>query len=290
MKKLKQSGQVILILLLVMTIGLGVGLSIISRNLTDISTSTKVEQSSRAFGAAEAGIERALNGNLTGVNFTDNQSLANVTDSGLIPGPGQALEYPPISKEDTAHFWLANPCPNPPSCSGQSPSIYYNQTQLDVYWGKPGLSDNDKAAIEITLIYLSGGIYQSRKFFFDPIPRSNGFTDPQTLPNSNCLNPIIASTAFGANRPFYCKVRLSSLPGILQVARIRLLYTGVSQPVALAPLGTCGVACSMPPQARVITSTGISGDTQRTVQLFKLDKVVPFYFDYALFSAGDITK
>src|SRR3989344_5511027 len=99
----KESGQVILILLLIMTVALGIGLSLVQRSLGDISTSIKVEQSSRAFSAAEAGIESAIKGNLTGVNFPDAKSSATVVST--VPELGQALEYPPIGKEEIAHFW-----------------------------------------------------------------------------------------------------------------------------------------------------------------------------------------
>jgi len=69
------------------------------------------------------------------------------------------------------------------------------------------------------------------------------------------------------------------------IARARLLYTNVSQPIALEP-----VTGSLPPQATIYTSIGTSGNTQRTIQLFSLEKVVPFYMDYAIFSAGQISK
>src|SRR5687768_11168985 len=102
MKKMK--GQVILILLLVMTVGLAIGLSVIQRSLSDVTTASKIEQSSRAFSAAEAGIERALKGNCTDNNCVNlnNSSQAVVQDSGSVPaiatnGNQQiALEYPPI--------------------------------------------------------------------------------------------------------------------------------------------------------------------------------------------------
>ena len=42
---------IILILVLVMTVALAIGISVIQRSLSDISTATKVEQSSRAFSA-----------------------------------------------------------------------------------------------------------------------------------------------------------------------------------------------------------------------------------------------
>ncbi len=44
-----QKGQLILILILVMTVALSIGLSIVQKSLVDVSTSSKVEQSSRAF-------------------------------------------------------------------------------------------------------------------------------------------------------------------------------------------------------------------------------------------------
>jgi hypothetical protein len=55
-----KSGQVVLIVLLVMVVVLTIGLSLISRSVTDISISKDEEEAIRAFSAAEAGIEAAL--------------------------------------------------------------------------------------------------------------------------------------------------------------------------------------------------------------------------------------
>lgn len=55
-----KSGQVVLIVLLVMVVVLTIGLSLISQSVTDISISKDEEESIRAFSAAEAGIEAAL--------------------------------------------------------------------------------------------------------------------------------------------------------------------------------------------------------------------------------------
>src|SRR3989338_5751978 len=57
-------GQIVLILVLITVVGLTIGLSLISRTITDIRISSQIEQSSRAFSAAEAGIETALRGNV----------------------------------------------------------------------------------------------------------------------------------------------------------------------------------------------------------------------------------
>ncbi|MFH0863897.1 MAG: PilX N-terminal domain-containing pilus assembly protein, partial [Candidatus Gottesmanbacteria bacterium] len=58
----KQNGQILLIVLLVMVVGLTMGLSLATRSATDVKISSQLEHSSRAFAAAEAGIEAALKG------------------------------------------------------------------------------------------------------------------------------------------------------------------------------------------------------------------------------------
>ena len=46
---MKQKGQVIIVLLLIILVSLSVGLAVVQNSLTDISTSTKTDQASRAF-------------------------------------------------------------------------------------------------------------------------------------------------------------------------------------------------------------------------------------------------
>lgn len=285
-RSMNEKGQVILALILIMTVALAIGLSIVQKSLVDVSTSTKVEQSSRAFSAAEAGIEKALRGDSSGVNFADNNSSAQVADTGFIPpipAPGNrqdALEYPPLAKEDIAHFWLAdfNAASNPP------PAIY-TQNSLDVYWGN---SKTDRPAIELTFIYYKDSQYLPAKRYFDPIVRNppNDFS-PVTCSGSN---PI------GTNN-YQCYIRVGGsqdskgpLPSGLMLARARLLYNTTSQPLAIQGVNNCGQACSIPPQARLVFSTGSSGETQRRVRVFQINKVVPPYFDFAIFSAGEINK
>ena len=273
-------GQVLLILLLVMAVGLGVGISIIQRSLTDVSTASRAEQSQRAFSAAEAGIEKALQGTCTSdpcISFPDNSATATTQGGGDLPAPGQALEYPPISKESFAHFWLADP---------SSVTNYYTQGSIDVYWGN---STADKAAIELTFIYVDGsGTYSNKKYYYDPdIARisNNHFLVPQD-PSGICSSSVNLETGLVGGAKFYCKQTIIGLPSNLKILRARLLYNYTAQPVALKPVAPG----SLPPQARLIVSTGTSGVTKRTIQLFSIDRVVPFFFDFAIFSAGEINK
>lgn len=283
-----EKGQIILTLILVMTVALAIGLSVVQRSLVDVSTSTKVEQSSRAFSAAEAGIEKALGGDSSGVNFSDIGSrTTEVADTGLIPCiPGAAgcskaagsrqdpLEYPPIAKEDVVQVWLADY-----QSDTNPPRIGYSQPTLDVYWGN---SATDRAALELTLVYHNGTQYVSRKWYLDHDAEA-------TRRTANSFESVTCTGSYSL-AGYQCKKTIDSLPSGLMLLRARLLYNTTSQPLAVQAVGTCGQDCSIPPQARNITSTGVAGETQRKVQLFQVNKVVPPYFDYAIFSAGEITK
>lgn len=306
-------GQVILILLLVMTVALAIGLSVVQRSLSDLSTSTKIEQSSRAFSAAEAGIERALQRN-TPENVDieiplDNNSVANVVDSGLLPNPKQTIEYPPINKEEIIHVWFADPNADFVTTTGE----YYKQTELDVYWGELDKTrpEVDNPAIELTIISLAGSgsnrTYTNKKFLLDPnVNRQNNFLKRGNTSADIALFECNGSSIYSIfsnpdsqtpDRQFFCRARLRNLTPALILIRGRILYSNGSHPVAVAPViptdNSCNTdtsPCSFPRQVRIIQSYGTSGDTQRVIQLFKIEKVVPFYLDYAIFAAGDINK
>lgn len=288
-------GQVILILLLVMTVGLAIALSIIQRSLSDVSTASKVEQSSRAFSAAEAGVERALKGTCSSGNCVSfqNSSQAVIQDSGLVPGAVSsgkqqvALEYPPISKETFAQFWLVDPtAPGNPTTSSYTGSPANN---IDFYWGSsPADADaNNWPALEVTSIYYNGTTYVNRKNFCDPNSSrasQNGFTCPNAI-----STPASITTTTSGNRSFAYLARIPLNPNTVMI-RARILYSSSKHPMAIRAAGTCGGACSIPAQARVILSSGTSGDAQRNIQFFNLDKVLPPYLDFAIFSAGSINK
>ncbi len=286
-----EEGQAVLILILVMTVALAIGLSVIQRSLSDVSTSTKVEQSSRAYSAAEAGIEKAIQTD-NSVPYVDlgNKSAIHDVQKNTVPDVAthQALEYPPLAKEELAQVWLADP---------QTLAKSYDQSSIDVYWGLPNLT-SDKPALEVTVISFNGTAYQSQKFFLDSDASRtntgsypNNFTDVSSYCTSNNVNVNVIDTNFGNNRTFFCKYTLTglttpTLSSTLMLLRARILYSNASQPFAVKPLG----GSSLPVQARLFTSTGVSGVTQRKVQVFQEYKVVPPYFDYAIFSTGEINK
>ena len=158
---------------------------------------------------------------------------------------------------------------------------------MEVYWGN---STTDKAALEVTLVYYDPNPavgYTSHKLYLDHTTvrtPDNGFEQ-------------IACTGYtvGSNS-YQCKKILNFTPtevAGLMLIRVRLLYNATPQPIAFWAVTCLSAPCtpySLPPQARTIVSTGVSVDTQRQVKVFQLYKVVPTYFNYAIFSAGDISK
>ena len=289
-----QSGQLILTLVLVLTVALAIGLSLVQKSLTDVSTATRTEQSTRAFSAAEAGIEQAL---LTipgsgSSNFPINGGNTTVDDQGEVPRPAatgqvqEIFELPKLAKERVEQAWFADPKNND---TKGVPAEGYNQSSLDLYWGDSAL---DKAAILAKVVYYdsSDTSYKSISFPLDSNPnRGNNFNTPIS---PTCKDSFYEKdTTSGTSRKFYCFARISgwSANVRLMLIRIRMLYNPSDQPIAIQAVGSCA-GCNIPRQARIINSVGSSGDTQRRVQVFKQEKVVPPYFDYAIFSTGDIKK
>src|SRR3989344_4909485 len=56
----RKSGQILILILLIVVVALAVGLSVASRNITNLRTSTQAEHSQRALSAAEGGVEDVL--------------------------------------------------------------------------------------------------------------------------------------------------------------------------------------------------------------------------------------
>jgi hypothetical protein len=288
MKKLvrNQKGQVILVLLLIMTVALAIGLSVVQRSIKDVSTSTKVEESARAFSAAEAGIERALNCTTppcTGFSITDlelnNFSAANISGYAVPDANTKAFEIPTVTQEKPGQLWLANPDANFSNKYGGG----FN-SQLDVFWADDNVSPNP--AIEITVVYNpSAATYTVNKFFYDSVA-SRRLENNFSQPISGCrIDPL--KTHISPNGRSYencTRINLTANPILL---RARLIYAGfIEHPVAFEPVGSN----TLVQQGTLFISTGTSGETKRTIVLQRQDKVLPFFFDFVLYSLKVINK
>jgi hypothetical protein len=293
-------GQVVVILLLVMVVALALGLSIVGHSISDISTSTRVEDSARAYLAAEAGIERAISSSSESGPLPvplGNNSNATVNWSRTLPPTGVALEFPPFGKESFAHFWLASPETLAPYYGSASQG---RADDFEVYFGVAkdystgGADIANQPAIEVHVVTLRDSTYESKKFYYDSYNGTSPGRDGNGFNGCAARDPNgvrVATNNYSGTRPFYCRVTVpyrsaadkNNVNPIL--VRIRILYSNISHPVALKP-----TAGSLPPQASVYNSTGVAGNTQRDLSVFQQKFVVPYMFDYVLFSSGDIRK
>ncbi len=261
-----QSGQTIVIILLVMVVILTIGLSITARSITDLRLSSTTEQSSRAFSAAEAGIEEALQKGLTGLPSATNVSLGtggasysyNVSPLG---GTGYVPDKP-IQQDTVIQLNL--------SMTGVSNPA----TAFNLYWvDKANSAEVDNSAsMEIT--FVSGTTtYTLEKYAYNvDAGRSNGFDSPSSFDQS-----------YGG-KTYRAKVSLT-IPANAQVVRIRPLYNNASLAIEAQPSGK-----NLPTQSFKVTAVGTAGGATRKIEVTQSVSALPAVFDFVLFSGQDITK
>lgn len=296
---MNQKGQIIVIVLLVTLVALSLGLVVTQKSITDVTTSTQNDQASRAFSAAEAGIEKALTLSAPGtVSVLDsdlnNQASAIATRSAELPtSPTEVLEYPPIGREAVANFWLSQP---------KTETAAYTAATVNIYFGdstQTYSASNPKPAIEVTFFYKNGTNYESSSKYLDSDQvrsstgnPTNGFTYVTTTASPTTFD-LKTFTSKTTDKPFF-KATASIFPtgcGTCNtpiLARVRLLYSTSNQRIALGP--SDGETQSLPMQATAYQATGKAGQSQKSLKVFKESYVVPHFFDFALFSVGNITK
>ena len=306
-KKDTQKGQVFIIIILLFMVISIIVLAVSSRSITDIKISQTSEESARAFSAAEAGIEEAvekIRANPadpgSGRTITSDELPSNAEATYTIAvqaGSTKAFLSPTqlISDVQTFQAYLADYLADPNLLTGN-----YSGQHICILWGDLG---GDVAAIEATVIYKDTSVppkIVSKRFAFDPSTRA-GMPAPQA---SNCAtNVAAADNNLGVDRTFAFAHKLSLVPpeipgaafcapGVkcLQLFRIRLLFNpSAPQYVGVLPQGSE----TLPPQGYKIESTGSvpEGGTKRKVQVFQSFPSLPTIFDFAIFNAtGPLNK
>ena len=184
---MKSQGQVLLITLLVLTVATTIALSLIGRATIDLSMSNQLEESTRAFNAAEAGIEEALK---TGTGTSQAVTLSSgvtydvsVDDIGGAAGVYQVGHKTPESTTET--LWLAEH-----SSDGTSiiETPYYTQSTIELCWSQETPPD-PSAAVEVSVLYKEStdGSYQITRLATDPdaATRNNNF-DSTGITTNGC--------------------------------------------------------------------------------------------------------
>jgi hypothetical protein len=306
-----------------MLLALTIALAIAQRSLTYLSGSNKSEQSSRAFSAAESQIEQVLHGNPNPSASTtlSNQATAQFAPgvAALLPSPNStvAIEYPPVGKDTPAQVWLVDPNSNTFIGAPVGNVNYPGGSQLKVYYGSVDPKDpNNYAnlvrnfqsnkspvppAVEVDLITYdtTASRYNAYKYYYDD-PNNLSRYKNNNFKASTCNNNGVVPNGFNTidsppAKNFACVTdalpKTNSAPDPLVgeipvMARVRILYTDIDQPVAFQPQG----GRSFPPQVQIFNSTGTSGQVKRQVKVFRAPFVIPPFFDFAIFSGTDIKK
>lgn len=274
----KSSGQIVLILVLVTVVGLTVGLSLISRTVTDIRISSQIEQSNRAFTAAEAGVESALKGAVIG-GPTGKVSLSeyNVTSNynvTAIGGTSSTYNFPNTEKNNSVTVWLTE---HNDDGSLDETTTYSPDSELDICWGS-GVSN---PAVILTLLYKEGSDYKITKGAYDPGTVSRGGSNYFLAANTvggycDGSFKFKKTIKFSASSPDGFGISSSSK---LLVLRIRPVYENTM--LAVKP----PIATNLPIQGKMITSVGKT-DTGviRKMQVIQSYPILPAQLDYTLFT------
>lgn len=262
-----QKGQVLLIVVLIMVVALTVGLSVVSRTITSLRTSTEQVNSQKALSAAEAGVEQQLLntnvsiGNKTIGTTSYNTTIASVSGTSPFLLNGGNL----VQKDDGAYIWIT-PFSSNPANLWQNP---WNGT-LTIYWGSTSdicsqnPATNTAAALEVTVIYNSRANPLVSRYALDSCSRGNGFS---------VVSPSLAPEA-GRNFDYQYSIPITN--GLL--VRVTVLY-------ASTYLAAYGGGNALPSQGSVVSSLGTSDNSQRKISVFQGYPEIPSeLFPYSVFS------
>lgn len=303
-------GQALLIVLLAVSVILTAVLSVASRSIVDIKTTTYEEDALRAFSAAEAGVEQAL---LSGLGSTGTVTLDPATntvfETTVTESPAaETFVYPhSLVSGETATFWFTKrDADGQFSCS--DPGDCFNGNKIEnICWGvNPSYASGKMPAIEVlayydeTLLASSTNDYSNVKVArraFDPDgSRANNFSSAATSPPCTIGDAnfsfrtgqiMFNSGADGfPDMPGAC----SNTEGCVLAVKVRMLYNDdLAERVGIDVKPTAGTA-GLAPQGVLIESTGVSGESTRKVNVFQSHSEVLPVFDTSVFSNQDLTK
>jgi Tfp pilus assembly protein PilX len=269
MKKYER-GQVLLIVVLVMMVVLVIVFSLASRTITEVRLGTEQETSQRAFSAAEAGIEKALQESTGASGSFDNDATYQTTIA-AISGVNLLLNNGnPILKNDIGDVWLST------YPGYTNPWI---GTVLTVYWGaasdvcSTNAATNTMAALEILVITGTKANPSVTHYPVDPCSARAA---------ANRFEAIGAGGGTVEGKQFAFRKTINITSGILM--RIVPLYS--STIIGIRGCNAVGGACtSLPSQGKLITSVGTSDTTQRKiVGIVENPKIPMQFFPYIIFA------
>lgn len=306
-----------MIVLLAVSVILTAVLSVASRSIVDIKTTTYEEDALRAFSAAEAGVEQAL---LSGLGSTGTLDPATNTvfETTVTESPGtETFVYPhSLVSGEIATFWFTKrDADGQFSCS--DPGDCYRGNRIEnICWGIKDSAEYDSGkipAIEVLVYYdddspsfdasKSPNDYSEVKVarrVFDP--NGPAFTNRANENNFTLADDYstctIDDTTFsfqtkdihfnppGFGMPGGC----SNSQGCVLAVKVRMLYNDDVADKVGVYVQAVPPSLGLAPQGVLIESTGVSGESTRKVNVFQSHSEVLSVFDTAVFSNQDLTK
>lgn len=256
-----QRGQIALVVLLVMIVMLTLGITVAQRGLFDVKLSEQEEESSRAFQAAETGVEEALR-TLTG---TGGQKVGLGTDTEYEVGVEEAgqnglVTAEPVEVGETLEVDVTG--------SGGLNSVLVNFIDK----GTENCDADGVAAVEVVAVRTSGVLTRRAYDVNSTRAGSNGFT-------------VVGKGDFSFQDKTFCAQVNVAVPADTKEVRVRPFYASTTIGVQPQPNDV------LAPQYRVISSRGETGSgVTRVVEVRRGNPQAASIFDYVLFSGNDLTK
>lgn len=271
----RQSGQIVLISLLVLSIATTIALSLIGRSTTDVTISNQITESSRAFSAAEAGIEEALK---SGVGTSGAQVLtagvSYTVAKADIGGAAGAYVFPKkVSRGVTETLWLVNH--NPDGTLSETPT--YTSAGIDVCWS----SETTTPAMSVSIFYkTAGGSYRVARGSYDP---------DSTRALTNNFSAVTATTGgcgAGTGTTYKQTISFGAFTPAIVPATDTILMMRLAPVYADTNLAVSATT-ALPLQGSKLESTGISGTgITRKIVVYQQYRSAPSVFDSVIYSQG----
>lgn len=303
-KSIQQNGQALVLVLLSLAVVLTLVLFILSRSITDIAISSRQEESARAFSAAEAGIEKSLViGKGINQDFQDAKYISSVSDyaDGI-----QDYIYPiNMASGDSFTTWFsAHDTDGNLLCDATHPCFYSTSLGsanfIKVCWGKPETLSENLIIPAIELIFF----YEDTPGDVSTVKIARAAFDPnssRTTENAFTSSDLGSCTISGNQYAFQKTLTFNDLviapgsfqshqsQGGLQFMRARMFYNSdTSHPIGVT-VNFAGNSV-LPSQGQSVVSTGVSGGSNRRLEVFQGWPEPPSVFDYSVYSSAGLTK
>ncbi len=286
-----QAGQILLVVVLVIIIASTIGLSLASRSITSLRSSTEEAESQKALAAAEAGIERAIQGSIpiaVDVSSPSNNSsyvtqFAQVQSSSFLINGGNL-----IPKDEGADVWLVgrNADGTPDYSSALSPNFFH------LYWGTPTEvcgTPTAPAAIQAIVILRNKVTAEIRsyRYAYDSCSSRRSENNFRPADSGSFTVTGISNFTFG-NRTPESGADSDLAKGVNDIVLMRVIPIYKDAVIGVYTCNRAGENCtSLPSQGYVISSVGTSGSANRKLTVFKgYPQIYLPYLSYGLFVAN----